>query len=86
MAGNKGEVKKKGNESFRNGLKLLYVFFFLLLSLNIGILCNRALGMSLIPSLIILVAIALILNSVPLALLAIALFGVVFYLGPLCPP
>ena len=75
----------KKNANFRNQLKLLYVFFFLVLIFVAGNACNRSIGILFFPLLLILLAIGLLLNSVPLALLAIVA-SALFYLGHFCPP
>jgi len=84
-------VQKKYNENFSNGLKLLYVFFFLLFIYIFVNGCKLRPGPFDIidiaaPILVILVVISLMLNSVPLALLAIIVCGILLYLGVLCPP
>ena len=84
-------VQKKYNKNLSNGLKLLYVFFFLLFiyfHVNECKLRHSPFDIFEIEALIpvILVVISLMLNSVPLALLAIIVCGILLYLGVLCPP
>ena len=84
-------VQKKGNERFRNGLKLLYVLFFLLFIYIFFNQCKLRSGPFDIidivaPIVVILVVISLMLNSMPLALLTIIVCAILLYLGVVCPP
>lgn len=86
----KSEVvaKKKDNKNLRPGLKIIYIAVLLLLIYFMTNACNfkfNSFNLIDVPALMILLAIALILKSVPLALLAIVIFGILFYIATFCP-
>ena len=84
----RGQViaQKKGNKDLRRWLRVIYVVVLLLLIYSMTRVCPSSFNWNFdILAVIILVAIALVLKSVPLALLVIAVFGILFYIAPFCP-
>lgn len=82
-------AQKKDNENLLHWLRVTYVVIFLLLLIYYGVyypFCNNGFNPALFASgAIILLVIALIMKSPPLALLVIFIAGISFYLAPLCP-
>lgn len=82
-------TQKKDNENLLHWLRVTYavILFLLVIYYAAYSFCNPAFNSNLFAlALIVLVAIALILKSPPLALIVIAMVAIGFYLGPLCPP